>query len=62
MGWFAAKAYGVEEPPNGGDEGISMDPSAVKPLTVEESVDALVPQVREGIHLYPAFFFLYRKE
>ena len=45
MGWFAAKAYGVEEPPNA-DEGISMDPSAVKPLTVGESVDALVLQVR----------------
>ncbi|KAL8883743.1 MAG: hypothetical protein Q9215_008045 [Flavoplaca cf. flavocitrina] len=43
MGWFAAKAYGVEEPPNA-DEGISMDPSAVKPLTVGESVDALVLQ------------------
>ena len=45
MGWFAAKAYGVDEPPTSGDEGISMDLSAVKPLTIEDSVDALVPQV-----------------
>ena len=45
MGWFAVKAYGVKEPPNA-DERLSMDPSAVKPLTVKESVDALVLQVR----------------
>lgn len=44
MGWFAAKAYGVEESPDA-KEGISVDPSALKPLTVEESVNALLQQV-----------------
>lgn len=43
LGWFAAKeAYGVEEP----SDDIETDPSAVKPLTVEESVDALMQQVQ----------------
>lgn len=45
MGWYAAKAYGMEEPlPTNGD--INTDPSAIKPLTVEESVDALVKEVQ----------------
>lgn len=47
MGWYAAKAYGMEEPlPTNGD--INTDPSAIKPLTVEESVDALVKEIDEA--------------
>ena len=49
MGWYAAKAYGMEEPPatNGN---ISEDPSAITPLTVEESVDALMKEVQMPFH------------
>lgn len=42
MGWDAAKkAYGLEQPP----KDAVLDPSALKPLTVQESVDAMLEQV-----------------
>ncbi|KAL8689098.1 MAG: hypothetical protein Q9218_005146, partial [Villophora microphyllina] len=41
MGWDAAKkAYGLEQPP----KDAVLDPSALKPLTVQESVDAMLEQ------------------
>ena len=42
MGWYAAKAYGMEAPP---PTDAPADPSAVKPLTVEESVGYLLKEV-----------------
>ena len=42
MGWYAAKAYGVTQPL----KDVNPDPSAIKTLTVEESVNALLLQVR----------------
>ena len=44
MGWYAAKAYGMEEPPPTNGE-ASMDPSPINPLTIEESVNALLKEV-----------------
>ncbi|KAL9596518.1 MAG: hypothetical protein Q9219_005739 [cf. Caloplaca sp. 3 TL-2023] len=53
MGWYAAKAYGVEQP----SETTAPEPSAIKPLTVEESANALLKQVREYL-----FFLPYERE
>ncbi|KAL8658262.1 MAG: hypothetical protein Q9202_007604, partial [Teloschistes flavicans] len=42
MGWDTAKkAYGLEQPP----KDAVLDPSALKPLTVQESVDAMLEQI-----------------